>query len=164
MARTGPDLNEIWACKADGSDAVQLTSFDGITVGTPRWSLDGRLIAFDSVKDNRSVIYIIPSDGGKPRLFMASEWDNMMPSWSRDGRFVYFASRRGNEIRVWKKALAGGDPIQVSHLDGGEALEAPGGQVVYYTNIYKDAGIWQVNADGTGEKPVPEFANVHHTR
>jgi Tol biopolymer transport system component len=160
--RAGP--YEIWACKADGTDAVQLTSFDGITVGTPRWSPDGRLIAFDSVRDNRSVIYIIASDGGKPRLFMASEWDNMMPSWSRDGRFVYFASRRGNEIRVWKKALAGGDPIQVSHLDGGEALEAPGGQVVYYTNIYKDAGIWQVNADGTGEKPVPELANVHHTR
>ena len=43
--RTGS--SEIWVCDTAGSNLVQLTSFGGPMVGTPRWSPDGRRIAFD---------------------------------------------------------------------------------------------------------------------
>jgi len=37
--RSGND--EIWVCDSDGSNSIQLTSFDGPNVTTPRWSPDG---------------------------------------------------------------------------------------------------------------------------
>ena len=39
---------EIWVCEADGSNPVQLTHFGRGTTGTPRWSPDGREVAFDA--------------------------------------------------------------------------------------------------------------------
>src|SRR5207253_1039735 len=39
---------EIWVARADGSGVVQMTNRLGRTQGTPRWSPDGRWIAFDS--------------------------------------------------------------------------------------------------------------------
>src|SRR5262249_28078970 len=39
---------EVWICQSSGMDEMQLTSFGGPEVTTPRWSPDGRWIAFDS--------------------------------------------------------------------------------------------------------------------
>ena len=45
--------SEIWVCDTAGSNLVQLTSFGGFLVGTPRWSPAGRHIAFDADGDPR---------------------------------------------------------------------------------------------------------------
>ncbi len=41
---------EIWVCDREGRNPVQLTSFNGPELGSPRWSPDSRWIAFDSPK------------------------------------------------------------------------------------------------------------------
>ena len=43
--RSGTD--EIWVCQADGTHCEQLTSFQGQHAGSPAWSPNGDLIAFD---------------------------------------------------------------------------------------------------------------------
>ena len=55
--RSGPQ--EIWICRSDGSDVVQLTHLGHGRTGTPRWSPDGRRIVFDSRQGGRSNIYAI---------------------------------------------------------------------------------------------------------
>src|SRR4051794_33456596 len=42
---------EIWVVNSDGSSPVQLTSFNGPATGCPRWSADGKSLAFDSRAD-----------------------------------------------------------------------------------------------------------------
>lgn len=57
----------MWTCDADGTNCQQLTFFEGPQGGAPRWSPDGRWIAFDSRVEGKAQIYVIPSDGGRPR-------------------------------------------------------------------------------------------------
>jgi Tol biopolymer transport system component len=54
---------EIWRSDEDGSDLLQMTSFDRGFSGTPRWSPDGRWIAFDHHHETHSQIYLIDSEG-----------------------------------------------------------------------------------------------------
>jgi len=54
---------EIWVANADGSDALQLTSFRALETGTPHWSPDGRWIAFDSRPRGRSGVFVIGALG-----------------------------------------------------------------------------------------------------
>ena len=159
--RSGYD--ELWVADADGRHARQLTSFAPSAVGTPRWSPDGKQIVFDGVKDGRSTIFTVDAAGGAPRHFTQDPWQNMMPSWSRDGRVIYFVSTRGNgQLHVWKQAVAGGAPVQISRTAGGEAVESADGSVVYISDGAR--GIWQVSPDGRDEHPVPGLENVHDSR
>ena len=97
----------MWTCDADGTNCQQLTFFEGPQGGAPRWSPDGRWIAFDSRVEGKAQIYVIPSDGGKPRRVTGGDSQNMVPSWSRDGRWIYFDSDRSGEWRIWKSLRRG---------------------------------------------------------
>jgi len=55
---------EIWTCDSDGSNPIQLTLLGAPNTGTPRWSPDGRQIAFDSRKEGHADIYVINAEGG----------------------------------------------------------------------------------------------------
>ena len=150
---------EIWLCNADGSNPLQLTSSNGVTVGTPRWSPDGRKIVYDSVKDGYTVIYIISTEGGAPTLFASGKANYMMPAWSRDGRYVYFTSHQG-AATVWKKPIAGGDGMIVAN-EGGEVFESLDGDTLYRV---KSLGIVQQATTGGPESLVPGLETAQTSR
>jgi Tol biopolymer transport system component len=154
---------EIWVCNADGSHAVSLFSGKGSPVGTPRWSPDGQHIAFDLVKEGRSVIGILDVKRRSARTFAAGSADKMMPSWSRDGRFIYYVSpTASDQVQIWKKALDGGGTLQVTHQGGGEAFESPDGGTLYY--LKSVMGVWKVPPFGGKESAVPGLENINTSR
>ena len=60
---------EVWICRSDGSDLLQLTHYDSIS-GTPRWSPNGQQIVFDSRvfgSNGNTDIFVVDSHGGSPR-------------------------------------------------------------------------------------------------
>ena len=57
---------EVWVCRTDGSNVLQLTHFNSVT-GTPRWSPDGQQIAFDSRVSGNADVFVVDSRGGSPR-------------------------------------------------------------------------------------------------
>ncbi len=58
----------------------------------PRWSPDGKWMAFESNRDGEYQIYLLPTEGGEAQrlTFMASE--AAQPVWSRDGKSLAFVS------------------------------------------------------------------------
>ena len=135
---------------------MQLTFFNGNTVGSPHWSPDSRQIVFDARPSGSADIYVVNADGGKPRPLISGPTHDVMPSWSSDGRWVYFCSNRSGDFQVWKVPADGGQAVQVTQGGGFEAFESPDGQLVYYTRERGATAIWQASVTGGEEKQVSD--------
>jgi Tol biopolymer transport system component len=135
--------------------------------GSPRWSPDGRRVAFDMVSQKGRAIFVVNADGGAPR--QCTEWaDAGRPSWSRDGRWIYFGADAGGSTQVFKvPSDTRGTPSQVTRDGAFEAFESLDGKTLFYihdkelrrmpteggpfakvSNREIRMGTWSVAADG----------------
>ena len=158
-ARSGGD--GIWICESDGSKPRLLIDCGPYVSGTPRWSPDGRWIAFDSRSKALGTagnpdIFIISVDGGQPQRLTADPAEDVAPSWSRDGRWIYFGSSRSGSMQIWRVAVAGGPAVQITTQGGFEGFESPDGKYFYYTKGRGIPGICRVPVEGGQEVPVIE--------
>ena len=145
---------EIWACDSDGSSPSEVTSHRGPAMaGTPRWSPDGREIAFDFDPEGHPDIYVV-NVAGRPRRLTTGTSNNVVPSWSNDGRWIYFASDRTGAMQVWKMPVEGGRAWQMTKKGGFAAFESPDGKAVYYAKGKEASGIWEVPVGGGEEASV----------
>lgn len=104
-----------------------------------------------------SQIYVISSGGGAPRR-LTSGVESVIPSWSRDGRWIYFESRRSGQWRVWKTPADGGEPVQVTHSQGGAAFESADGKSLYFFSE-DTKGLYRMPVSGGEEKKVAPVVN-----
>jgi Tol biopolymer transport system component len=84
---------ELWKCRRDGSDKVLLE--DGLLIDKPRWSPDGKRLAFDALRKGAwgepHRIYLIDPNGGKAELVKGVNGPGHDPTWSPDGKKLLFA-------------------------------------------------------------------------
>ena len=156
---------EIWVVDGQGSHPRQLTSLGraGGSVGCPRWSPDGKMIAFDfTAKGGINVdIYVISPSGGTPQQVTTSPAIDSLASWSRDGRFIYFGSHRDGQVQVWRVPSSGekrGNARQVTRGGGFAAIESTDGHV-YFTKrmsgtLNPQNALWRVPVEGGDEEVV----------
>lgn len=140
---------EIWTANADGANQRQLTHFGGAAAGAPRWSANGRSIAFVHHNlEGSSDVYVMTAEGGSIRRLTTHPARDERPSWSRSGTEVYFHSNRTGDFEVWK--VSADDPrqtVQVTSGGGAEPLEDPDGRYLYYRNrVFTE--IWRKPAMG----------------
>jgi eukaryotic-like serine/threonine-protein kinase len=83
----------LWRSKADGTQRLQLT-FPPMHVGLPRWSPDGKRIAFGADLPGNGIgkNYLISADGGAPQELPSADKTAGDPNWSPDGNSVVFWS------------------------------------------------------------------------
>jgi len=94
---TDPQGN-LWRSRQDGSERLQLTFPPMSAVLNPKWSPDGRLIAFMEWNLQRK-IYLVSADGGAPMLLLSGDFEPADPGWSPDGKFlVYGGENRGMSL------------------------------------------------------------------
>jgi Tol biopolymer transport system component/DNA-binding winged helix-turn-helix (wHTH) protein len=107
----------LWRSKVDGSERLQLT-FPPLRVLLPRWSPDGKQIAFNArVHDAPFNIYVISSDGGQAQRILPSEQTQVDAYWSPDGNSLVF----GSDADVRNK-----EPIQTVDIGSKRVLALPG--------------------------------------
>ncbi len=82
-------VNQVWLCNADGSNAVQLTKGDKNS-SNPKWSPDGKWIAFTSSRESKNNLYILPVGGGESEKLTDVKTSVGNYDWSRDGKMIAF--------------------------------------------------------------------------
>jgi Tol biopolymer transport system component len=108
-------------------------------------------IAFYACPQGKPDIFVIRSEGGKPRRLTEDPAEDTAPNWSRDGRWIYFGSNRSDSTQVWKISADGGEAWQVTKGGGFEACESKDGKFLYFTKGHNVAGIWRVPTQGGEE-------------
>jgi len=86
---TYPDAT-LWRSRVDGSERLQLT-FSPQQAGLPRWSPNGKQIAFIAATVGQpSKIYVVSADGGASEEIIPQEPMQNDPAWSADGNSIIF--------------------------------------------------------------------------
>jgi Tol biopolymer transport system component len=125
---------DIWVAAADGSDARRLTYLP-ITSG-PRWSPDGRWIAFGATApgDPRPDLWVVDAAGGLPRRLTGNASYDAVLAWSADGATLYFMSDRSGAFEIWSMPSGGGGARQVTTSGGLRGEESRDGRFFYFAN------------------------------
>jgi len=82
---------DIWLVSINGGEPLRLTSGEGADYH-PRWSPDGRTIAFVSTRGGSAQIWTIPVDGGEAVQLTDISTGAHDPMWSPDGKRIAFYS------------------------------------------------------------------------
>ena len=86
-------LGDIWTAKEDGTGLVRVTDHKAREV-FPRFSPDGKWIAFSSNREGNYDVYVIPVAGGKAKQLTFHSADDNVVGWTPDGKNVVFTSSR----------------------------------------------------------------------
>src|SRR5205809_6597038 len=88
-------LGDIWTANEDGSSPRRITDNRAREV-YPRFSPDGRWIAFSSNRYGNYDVFVIPAAGGAPRRLTFHTGNDEVVGWTRDSQQVIFRAARGD--------------------------------------------------------------------
>ncbi len=116
----------LWRSNVDGSQRLQLT-FPPMQAGMPRWSPDGKQIAFMGQEPRNPMrIYLVPSEGGSPQELVPGDQNVGDPNWSPDGNSLAFGGEPAAE--GW---AASSTAIYVLDLRTHRASKLPGSEGLF---------------------------------
>jgi tricorn protease len=142
---------DLWTAPLSGGTATRLTAHPGVEV-FPRFSPDGKWIAFTGQYDGDEQVYVMPSGGGEPKqltyypargpLTPRWGWDHQVYGWTPDGTRVVFRSNRESWTlgltRLFTVPAQGGPAEALPMPESGAGDYAPDGKKMVYSPLYRD--------------------------
>jgi Tol biopolymer transport system component/DNA-binding winged helix-turn-helix (wHTH) protein len=111
----------------------------------PKFSPDGKLIAFQSWRSGSQEIWTCDGDGKNPKRLTSFEGPlTGSPSWSPDGKSIAFDSRPSGRSHIFVMAPNGGTPRGLTDGDFNDIVPnwSSDGQWIYFAS--KRSGRWQL--------------------
>jgi dipeptidyl aminopeptidase/acylaminoacyl peptidase len=165
--RTGKEFDEnrntdVWVINADGSGKLTKISDHDESDNQPRWSPDGKWIAFTGeVKDrDHPKIWLAPATGGVASTLAANGLD-LIPGgleWSANGKSIYFETGVKGELHLFRVDVPSKAVIQVT--SGPRAVRSVdfnfgSGKMVYLANDFKHLDdLYVADLNGRNERKL----------
>ena len=137
---------DLWTVPRDGGEAQRLTNGPGNEAG-PRFSPDGRWIAFTGEYDGNTDVYILPAAGGVPRRLTYHPGPDVAVGWTPDSKQVLFISGResnsGRYARLFTIPVDGVFPTPLPLPMGFEGAYSPDGSHLAYIPVPHAFDAWK---------------------
>jgi len=151
---SGTDGNlELNTINSDGTENQNIISHKAFDE-SPRWSPDGKKIAFVSTRDGNQEIYLADADGKAEsiqRMTSEMNFDNN-PSWSPDSQQIAFASNRHGDFEIHAMRVDGSDVRRLTNhaaLDYWPVWSPDGRQIAFTSNRDGNYDIYVMSSDGS---------------
>lgn len=147
---------DIWIVDSTGGVARRLTSHPG-QEQFPKFSPDGRWIAFTGEYSGTLQVFVISVDGGQPRQLTfyndagpvppRGGVDNQIMDWTPDGKSIMFGAHRvGMSDRIGRPYVVpveGGLETPLAITEAGNSVYSPDGQKIAYTPYSREFRTWK---------------------
>ena len=137
---------DIWAVAKTGGTARRLSTPKGEET-FPRFSPDGKEIAFSGDYDGNVDIYVMPVSGGVPARVTHHPMPDRLIGWYPDGKQLLFASGmqsgRNRFSKLFKVPKGGGLPEALPIPYGEFGALSPDGKTLAYMPISTDFRTWK---------------------
>ena len=172
---------DLYKVSARGGEAKRLTSHVGYEM-FPRFSPDGKTIAFTGQYDGNTEVYTIPADGGEPLrvTYTATNQrddvgdrmgpNNIVTAWTADGKKIVYRNRisSGFNGKLYTVAKEGGLSEVIPLPEGGFCSFSPDGKRLAYNRVMREFRTWKYYQGGmaddvwiydAGKKTVENITN-----
>ena len=157
------DASDIFSINYDATDLKPITSHQSIVIA-PRWSPDGRLLAFTSYKNGRPVVYLRNLLTDKEREVAAFPGLNMCGSFSPDSKKLLLTlSKDGNE-EIYSLNV---ETMKLTRLTNNYAIDVSpawspdGNKIVFVSNRSGTPQIFIMDANGQNVNRVTFKGNYN---
>lgn len=154
---------EIYTIHYDGTDPRRVTDYNTLTL-SPRWSPDGRFLAFTSYKEGNPDIYLRDLESGSTRRIAFYRGLNLPGSWSRDGkRLLVTLSRDGNQ-EIYDMTVENGLLQRLTHdfsIDVSPVRSADERRIAFVSNRSGSPQIYIMDADGANVRRLTYQGNYN---
>jgi tricorn protease len=169
---------DLWLVASAGGVARRITTHRGLEL-FPKFSPDGKWIAFTGQYDGNFNVYVIPAEGGEPKQLtflpdaaVVSERmgpNNMVIDWFPDSKRILFLSRRDTFNtwfgRLFSVSIDGGLPERLPIDRGGLTSFSPDGTKIAYNRIFRNFRTWKRYTGGMAQDiGIYDFKNQTYER
>src|SRR4051794_12970199 len=130
--------SDLWTVGRDGGEARRLTSGVGLEFA-PKFSPDGKWIAFTGEYDGNLDVFVVPATGGEPRRLTYHPRVGGAPGWTPHRKSVLISSGRTSYSRfnkLFTVPVDGGLPSELPLPMGEQGAFAPDGARLAYVPFW----------------------------
>ncbi len=137
--------DDIWVTDSNGSNGSRITVHVANDFN-PRFSPDGRWIAFTSNRAGNNDVYLIPAEGGAPRQLTYYSGDDQALYWVPDGKSIIISSNRGPDAYgspLYRLPIDGAPPEPMKMGTARLGMISQDGAMIAYNRALPSTSVWR---------------------